>query len=199
MGFSGCRASGFEFLFTGTATGKKRRHYRRALFRQHATFCDGDVIQERLAEKRFGTLDNTPMITVTEAQAVAGMGITGDRRMKGSAGSARQITLIAAEHLDVVAQLLQLDTVDPARVRRNLVVSGVNLNALRYQQFRIGEVILQATALCHPCSRMDEEFGPGGQAALLGHGGLCAKILQGGILRVGDELSPLAPAERLPI
>ena len=140
-----------------------------------------------------------PMITVTEAQAVVGMGITGDRRMKASAGSARQITLIAAEHLDVVAQLLQLDTVDPARVRRNLVVSGVNLNALRYQQFRIGDVILQATALCHPCSRMDEEFGPGGQAALLGHGGLCAKILQGGILRVGDELSPLAPSERLPI
>ena len=170
-----------------------------AVPRQQALF---DKFTEDLAPGRLEWIGvrparREPMITVTEAQAVAGMGITGDRRMSGSAGSARQITLIAAEHLDVVAHLLQLDQVDPARVRRNLVVRGINLNALRYQQFRIGDVILEATALCHPCSRMDEEFGPGGQAALLGHGGLCAKILKGGILHVGDTIQPLLPQERI--
>lgn len=138
-----------------------------------------------------------PMITATEAQAVAGMGLTGDRRMQGSAGSGRQVTLIAAEHLDVIARLLHLDVIDPALVRRNLVVSGVNLNALRYQQFRVGDVVLESTELCHPCSRMDEVFGPGGQAAMLGHGGLCARILQGGIIRIGDAVQVLSPHERI--
>ena len=91
-----------------------------------------------------------PMITATEAQAVAGMGLTGDRRMQGSAGSGRQVTLIAAEHLDVIARLLHLDVIDPALVRRNLVVSGVNLNALRYQQFRVGDVVLSRPSCVIP-------------------------------------------------
>lgn len=135
---------------------------------------------------------------VENTYAIADLGLEGDRRCQGTPGSARQVTLINAEHIDVVARLLGRPTIDPALLRRNLVISGVNLHALRHQQFRIGEAVFLATAQCHPCSRMDEVLGLGGQAAMLGHGGLCAKILKSGKIRVGDEVVCLLEGERLP-
>ncbi|MDF1762850.1 MAG: sulfurase, partial [Oleibacter sp.] len=63
--------------------------------------------------------------------------------------------------------------------------------------FRIGEAVFLATAQCHPCSRMDEVLGQGGHAAMLGHGGLCAKILRSGEIKVGDEIVVLLEGERL--
>ncbi|MDF1763141.1 MAG: MOSC domain-containing protein, partial [Oleibacter sp.] len=93
-----------------------------------------------------------PVVSVSSTGAVAGQGLLGDRRMEGTPGSSRQMTLIAAEHIDVVAKLLHRDAINPALLRRNLVVSGINLYALRHQQFRIGEAVFLATAQCHPCS-----------------------------------------------
>ncbi len=138
------------------------------------------------------------LLSVKQTYAIADLGLEGDRRCQGAPGSARQVTLINAEHLDVVAKLLKRKCIDPALLRRNLVISGINLQALRYQQFRIGEAVFQATALCHPCSRMDEVLGPGGHAAMLGHGGVCARILRAGRIRVGDELMCLSGDELLP-
>ncbi|MCY0965264.1 MOSC domain-containing protein [Parathalassolituus penaei] len=131
------------------------------------------------------------LLVVERAIALPGLGLEGDHRCAGSPLSARQVTLINAEHIQVVASLLGLTSIDPGLLRRNLVVSGINLLALRHQQFRIGDVLLEATALCHPCSRMDEMLGNGGTAAMLGHGGLCAKILEGGELNVGDAVVPV--------
>ncbi len=138
------------------------------------------------------------VISVTETYAIADLGLEGDRRCQGTPGSARQVTLLNAEHLPVVGSLLGRDTVDPALLRRNLVIRGVNLFALRYQQFRIGEAVFLATAQCHPCSRMDEVLGPGGHVAMLGHGGLCARILRSGRIAVGDEVVVLMEGEKLP-
>ena len=69
----------------------------------------------------------------------------------------------------------------------------MNMNLLRYQRLQIGEVILETSALAHPCSRMDEALGPGGAAAMFGYGGLCAKVIQGGRLRVEDQVLRLPP------
>jgi len=132
-----------------------------------------------------------PMQCVTEANAIAKLGLEGDRRCNATPGSARQITLISAEQIKLVASLLKRNSIDPALLRRNLVVSGLNLNALRHQRFRIGEAEFEATAQCHPCSRMNQALGKGGCAAMLGHGGLCAKILIGGKIKIGDALIPL--------
>ncbi len=105
-------------------------------------------------------------------------------------GGKRQITLIQHEHLAAIAGFLGLPgPLNPARLRRNLVVSGLNLLALKNRRVWLGEtVILEITGECHPCSRMEEELGPGGYNALRGHGGLTARIVAGGWLRVGDAV-----------
>ena len=128
-----------------------------------------------------------PMRAVDSAEAVAGKGLRGDRY--ASASGKRGITLIQAEHLPVIAALVGLDAVETAALRRNLVVSGIPLIALKGIRFRIGDVLCEGTVPCDPCSRMEAALGPGGYNAMRGHGGLCARVLQGGTLRVGDAVT----------
>lgn len=137
-----------------------------------------------------------PLLAVPEATAETDRHLTGDHaRVK--AGGKRQITLIQHEHLAAVANFLGLaEPIAPGRLRRNLVVSGLNLLALKNRQVQLGEeVVLEITGECHPCSRMEEELGPGGYNAMRGHGGLTARIVRGGVLRVGDAVRVLTPAE----
>ncbi|MEL6865107.1 MAG: MOSC domain-containing protein [Bacteroidota bacterium] len=122
-------------------------------------------------------------------------GLEGDHY--SSQRSKRQVTLIQAEHIAATAQLLQHDEIDPILLRRNIVVSGINLLALKEHRFRIGEeVILETTGKCHPCSRMEENLGPGGYHAMVGHGGITTKVIQGGTIRKGDKVV-LIPSEKL--
>ena len=107
-----------------------------------------------------------------EAILKPGMGIEGEHHAKGG-NSKRQVTLIQHEHLPVVAAVLQKDIVTPERLRRNLVVSGINLLALKDARFRIGDVLLEGSGLCAPCSLMEYNLGPGGYNAMRGHGGIC--------------------------
>lgn len=132
-----------------------------------------------------------PMHVVDLVKAIEGLGLEGDRRCRGSLGSARQVTIISREYIGQIAHFLGREDIAPEVLRRNLVVSGINLTALRYQKFRIGAAEFEAGALCHPCSRMEEVLGKGGVAAMLGHGGLCAKILKSGKIAVGDRVEKL--------
>ena len=129
------------------------------------------------------------MLAVEQAFAVTGAGLVDDR-YQGSNGK-RGITLIQAEHLPVIAALSGHDSVLPATLRRNVVVSGLPVVALQGRRFRIGEVLLEGTAPCDPCSRMEAALGPGGYNAMRGHGGLCARILEGGTLNLGDAVVAL--------
>ena len=132
------------------------------------------------------------MIAVNEAAAVAGCGLHGDRY--ASESGKRGITLIQAEHLAVIAALAGHDQVAASVLRRNVVVSGLPVIALKGRRFRMGEVLLEGTDDCAPCSRMEAALGPGGYNAMRGHGGLCARILEGGMLRLGDSVVPMPVA-----
>ena len=117
------------------------------------------------------------------------IGLVGDR-YAGRSGS-RHVTLIQRESLAAIAAHMGLEAVFPEQLRRNILVSGLNLLALKDRSFRVGEAVLEMTGDCHPCSRMEEIFGVGGYNAVRGHGGITARVLQAGEVRVGDYLIPL--------
>lgn len=132
------------------------------------------------------------MEAVAEIEAVAGKGLVGDRYMlSASGGGKRGVTLIQAEHLPAIAVLAGHDRVAAATLRRNLVVAGIPLVALKDRLFRIGAVLLEGTGPCDPCSRMEDALGPGGYNAMRGHGGICARIIEGGVIRRGDRVQAL--------
>lgn len=128
-----------------------------------------------------------PVESVQRARCDVASGLAGDR-YAGTSGK-RQITLMQAEHLPVMAAVLGLDVIHPGLLRRNLVVSGINLLALKGQRFRIGDVVLEYTGACHPCSRMEAIFGPGGYNAVRGHGGITARVIASGDIALGDPVS----------
>jgi len=130
------------------------------------------------------------MASVETATASAAQGLVGDR-YSGRSGS-RQVTLIQREHLAAIASHLGLDRIDPEQLRRNIVVEGINLAALKDHRFRLGTAVLAWTGECHPCSRMEEAFGLSGYNAVRGHGGITARVLESGTIAIGDRL------ERLP-
>jgi MOSC domain-containing protein YiiM len=127
--------------------------------------------------------------SVARSAAIDG-GLVGDHY----AGGKREVTLIQAEHLGAVAALLGVARIDPALVRRNVVVAGINLLALKDRRFRVGEAVLEYAAPCHPCSRMEDALGAGGYNAMRGHGGIAARVMTPGVIRVGDLVVALAPA-----
>lgn len=130
-----------------------------------------------------------PMIKLDSVDAIAGKGLTGDRY--ASKNGKRQVTLIQGEHLLAIASLLGRESVEPDLLRRNLVVTGINLLALKDKQFQVGSALLEYTGLCHPCSAMETTFGAGGYNAVRGHGGITARILESGEIKIGDDVRAL--------
>jgi len=124
--------------------------------------------------------------SVSEANVTLEDGLVGDHY--SGRNKRRQVTLIQAEHLQGVAHMLGRELVDPQLTRRNIVVSGINLLAFKNRRFRIGTAILEMTGPCEPCSRMEENLGPGGYNAMRGHGGITARVVRGGTVQVGDEV-----------
>lgn len=133
--------------------------------------------------------------SVTSVEVNTKNGLTGDRY---STAGKRMVTLIQEEHLLAVGNILgKGQAVDPLLTRRNLVVSGINLLALKGSKFRIGsEVVLEYTSPCHPCTRMEENFGPGGLNAMRGHGGICVRVIEGGTINVGDEVKMIVEVQQ---
>jgi hypothetical protein len=140
-----------------------------------------------------------PAHFVSEVQAEPGLGLIGDRRSVamrvGLEVRKRELTMFQSEHLPVLARWCGLESLEATRLRRNLVVSGINLLAMRSPfpdlqlEWQIGEhVCLEVTGSCDPCSRMESELGHGGYNALRGHGGVTARLLAGGTIHVGDRV-----------
>ena len=134
-----------------------------------------------------GALVEVPAVAVTIEK-----GLENDHYSKTDGN--RMVTLIQAEHLQVVASIMGIENLDPKLLRRNIVIAGINLLALKDQMVRIGdEVLLLVTGQCHPCSRMEENLGAGGYNAMRGHGGMTAKVLRGGSIKIGDRVKMELP------
>jgi len=130
------------------------------------------------------------MLELDAVQARHEAGLTGDHSRPGP-GNARQVSLIQWEHLAVIGALLGRPAEQPIRpqdLRRNIAVSGINLFSLKGRRFRIGQAILETTGWCQPCARLEQRLGLGAFQAVRGHGGITARVLQGGIIRLNDDL-----------
>jgi MOSC domain-containing protein YiiM len=146
----------------------------------------GRVVWIGLRPARRAVVTAVDLATLDERQ-----GLVGDHYSSRTGGT-RHVTLIQQEHLAAIASHLGIATVEPGLLRRNIVVVGINLFALKNHRFSLGEAVLEWTGECHPCSRMEEVLGQGGYNAVRGHGGITARVTAGGTVAIGSKL------ERLP-
>lgn len=121
---------------------------------------------------------------VREIPCLAGRGIEGDRFLDYKSGYKGQITFFAEEVYASVCAQLGVHDKTPSVFRRNVITAGIDLNVLIGREFELQGVRFMGTAECHPCYWMDAAFGPGAEKALEGRGGLRARILTDGIVRV---------------
>lgn len=126
------------------------------------------------------------MLELNAVEARREAGLTGDHARPGPR-NARQVTLIQWEHLAVVSALLGRE-IAPADLRRNIAVSGINLFSLKGRRFHIGQALLETTGWCQPCARLEERLGPGTFQAMRGHGGITARVIAGGVIRLDDHV-----------
>jgi len=125
-----------------------------------------------------------PTLEVGEVECVAGRGLSGDRFFDFKDDYKGQITFFAGEVFDDVCQTLGVKGKSPGVTRRNVITSGVDLNGLVGKKFEVQGVEFEGVAECSPCHWMNEAIAPGAEAALHGRGGLRARILTDGVLRV---------------
>lgn len=126
------------------------------------------------------------MSVVKSVLADQGNGLSGDRFK--ARDNAREVTFIQAEHIEAVASMMGVEQISPEILRRNIVVSGLNLLALKGKKFKVGDAVLEYTGLAHPCSKMEEALGPGGYNAMRGHGGITTSIVSSGQINLGDKV-----------
>jgi MOSC domain-containing protein YiiM len=134
-----------------------------------------------------------PMRSMPELTLVAGRGIEGDRYMIGheegfyshKPEEGRQITLFELETLIALKRDAKIE-LGPHEHRRNVTVEGVPLNHLVGKRFWLGDTLLEATRLSIPCRHIEEITGKAIFDPLINRSGLNCKIIQGGVVRVGD-------------
>ena len=139
--------------------------------------------------------DDYPLVEVAEIECVAGHGIRGDRFYDYKDNYKGQITFFSQEVFDQLSAAFPDVRKPPGVLRRNVIVSGVNLNNLIGEEFEVQGLRFLGTAHCRPCYWLNQAFAPGAEAWLKGNGGLRAQILTTGTLRVGAADLVLAQRE----
>jgi len=124
------------------------------------------------------------LVEVQEVECVAGKGLFGDRFFDFKDNYKGQITLFASEVFAEVCQQVGVTGKSPGVTRRNVITRGVDLNTLIGKTFEVQGVQFEGVCECSPCYWMNGAIGPGAEAALHGRGGLRARILTDGVLRV---------------
>lgn len=136
--------------------------------------------------------DNYPLVEVSQVECVAGHGIRGDRFYDYRDEYKGQITFFSAEIFEALARHFGLTNKSPGALRRNVIVSGIDLNGLIGEEFSIQGVRLRGTAHCRPCYWLDQAVAPGTEEFLQGNGGLRAQLLSDGAISVGEAHLVLA-------
>lgn len=134
-----------------------------------------------------GPSGSHPIVEVEAVECLAGRGLRGDRFFNYKPGYKGQVTLFSAEVFEELGRELRLPDASPAALRRNVLVRGGDLNALRGEEFELQGVRLLGVEECKPCAWMDEALGPGAEAWLRGRGGLRCRILSDGWLSTGPN------------
>ena len=138
------------------------------------------------------------MLSVSETRAVPGRGLDGDRYFHQTGtyssrpGPGREVTLIEAESVDALGREAGI-LLAPGASRRNVTTRGVPLNHLVGRQFRVGEVLLEGVRLCEPCAHLESLTQSGVREGLIHRGGLRARIVTEGTIRIGDVIQPVVP------
>jgi len=125
-----------------------------------------------------------PMVEVDEIECVAGNGIRGDRFFDFKPDYKGQITFFSQEIYEKLCEKFDVNDKGTESFRRNVIVSDVNLNELIDETFEIQGVTFLGTQECAPCYWMEQAFHKGAELELKGNGGLRAKILSDGILKI---------------
>lgn len=129
----------------------------------------------------------TPMQSVDQAEVGLVGGLVGDRYT--AKNGRRAVSFIDGAHLPLIAARMGREHLTPALLRRNIVVDGINLLALKGTRFRVGEALFEYTVRAHPCTKMEDALGPGGWNAMRGHGGVLGRVIEPGVIRVGDAVT----------
>lgn len=124
-----------------------------------------------------------PVIEVDSVECVAGKGLRGDRFFGFKEDFKGQVTFFSQEVYERLCEQMQVTHRDPSVFRRNIIVRGVDLNALIGTEFEVQGVRFEGTQEASPCHWMNHAFGEGAEEALKGHGGLRARILTDGVLK----------------
>lgn len=136
--------------------------------------------------------DDYALVEVPRIECVAGHGIRGDRFYDYRDDYKGQITFFSFEVFEKLAEHFGLTDKSAGALRRNVIVSGVDLNELIGEDFSIQGVRLRGTAHCKPCYWLDQAVVPGTEKFLENNGGLRAQILSDGVIAVGDAQLVLA-------
>ena len=150
---------------------------------------DHDRLQAEVQEEVIAAQKEGPVELVSEADAIAGRGLAGDRYAEGAGtfsnphGLGYELTLIEAEEAERIG-------LAPEDARRNLVTRGIDLNALVGKTFTVGEVRCAGRRLCEPCAHLQRLTEAGILRKLAHKGGLRADILEGGRIAVDNRRTP---------
>lgn len=128
---------------------------------------------------------DNPTVEVREVRCVTGRGIEGDRYFDFKDDYKGQVTFFAWEVHERLCAQFGIRDKSPDVFRRNFITEGADLNALIGVEFELQGVRFLGTQESAPCHWMNTAFAAGAEDALKGHGGLRAKILSDGVLRVG--------------
>jgi MOSC domain-containing protein YiiM len=145
-----------------------------------------------------------PMSALSEVEALAGVGLNGDRYARGvgyysprpTDPGAREVTMLEGEVLDWLAAEHGV-VLSPTEHRRNLTTRGVRLEPLIGKRFAVGDVVLEGVRDCPPCEHLEQVTAKRVMRLLLDRAGIRARVVRGGTMRIGDAVVPeeLAPTQ----